>query len=80
MSATAEAQKRSRTSRADTEQLESRVTALESELADVERQLADPALYAGTGNHTEATRLAGEQTRLRTELDTAMLAWEAAAG
>jgi hypothetical protein len=60
--------------------LEARVTALEAQLADVERQLADPALYAGSGNHTEATRLAGEQARLRADLDTAMLAWEAAAG
>jgi ATP-binding cassette subfamily F protein 3 len=52
MPATAEAPKRSKTSRADTEQLEARVTALEAQLADVERQLADPALYAGSGNHT----------------------------
>ena len=49
--------------------------ALETQLADIERQLADPALYVESGNRQEAGRLAGEQARIKTELDTALEAW-----
>jgi ATP-binding cassette subfamily F protein 3 len=60
------------------DQLEARVTSLEAELATVEKQLADPALYAGAGNHKESARLAAEQVRLKSALEVAMAEWESA--
>jgi ATP-binding cassette subfamily F protein 3 len=64
--------------RVSVEDLEARITALESELANIAGRLADPALYGSVDGHAAAAELGREQRRLNAELEQVMAEWEAA--
>ena len=65
-----------RAARRDVEALEQQVHAAEARIAELERALADPALYeGGAAGAREAGRLNGELARARRDLDQALARW-----
>jgi ATP-binding cassette subfamily F protein 3 len=71
-----ETQETRRSARREAESLELAVHAAESRIAELERALADPALYDGGANGArEAGRLNAELTKVRRALDDALARW-----
>ncbi len=71
-----ETQESRRSARREAESLEAAVHAAEARIAELERVLADPALYDGGANGArEAGPLNAELTKARQALDDALVRW-----
>jgi hypothetical protein len=65
-----------RTAKHEAQKLEQAVHAAEARIAELERGLADPALYdSGADGAREAGRLSAELTKTRRALDDALARW-----